>query len=389
LNFDRNIYIKEELLIKHKQDLLINGEVLFNNTNSQDLVGKTTYYDLNGKYFASNHITRLGLKSELVLTKYVWIVLNIYQRHKIFYCICTNWNNQSGVNANLLGSLKFPLPSLTIQKKIVDIYNEAIRKKQVSSLQSKRLLDSIDDYLLEELRIKLPNTPSNILKNRTFVKTSLELCGSRFDAFYHQNYFDSIRKAVQNAHNVSKPLKDIILNNLVKGRLPNEEQKIGSYKVIQISCIDSNGNINWNDILTAKDIYIAQQKLKQNDILIVITGATIGKIAFWNLEGEYYLGGDIVKFQTQKEVDPYYVYSYLRSLIPQIEIKRYITGATNGHLSPHDIKNILIPLPPIHIQKHISKHILEIRTKVTRAEEKANIRLDLAKKEVENLILNL
>jgi hypothetical protein len=36
-----------------------------------------------------------------------------------------------------------------------------------------------------------------------------------------------------------------------------------------------------------------------NDVLVVITGATIGKISVWELEEneEYFLGGDIVKFQ--------------------------------------------------------------------------------------------
>ena len=59
----------------------------------------------------------------------------MYQRHKVFYSICTNWNNQSGIGLDLLKSLHIPLftddrkESLHRQQQIVDrintIYQEA------------------------------------------------------------------------------------------------------------------------------------------------------------------------------------------------------------------------------------------------------------------------
>ncbi|MFQ5962866.1 MAG: restriction endonuclease subunit S [Candidatus Scalinduaceae bacterium] len=60
----------------------------------------------------------------LFCPEYLTIILNIYQKHKIFFTICTNWNNQSGVNVELLNTTKIPIPSLNIQQKIVDEVNE-------------------------------------------------------------------------------------------------------------------------------------------------------------------------------------------------------------------------------------------------------------------------
>src|SRR5574343_2115326 len=57
--FDRNVYVPKELLDTQRTDRLQQGEVLFNNTNSQELVGKTVFFDLPGDYFCSNHITRI------------------------------------------------------------------------------------------------------------------------------------------------------------------------------------------------------------------------------------------------------------------------------------------------------------------------------------------
>jgi len=120
LYFDKNIYIDTSEKETRAVDLIVKGEVLFNNTNSQELVGKSAFFNLDGDYFCSNHITRIKTKQEQLLPEYLWIILNLYQRHGYFYRICTNWNNQSGVNTNLLQSVKIPLPDLEIQKLLIE-----------------------------------------------------------------------------------------------------------------------------------------------------------------------------------------------------------------------------------------------------------------------------
>src|SRR3990167_3779568 len=47
LKFDKTISLPNKLLTDRSQDVIQKGEVLFNNTNSQELVGKTTYFDLD------------------------------------------------------------------------------------------------------------------------------------------------------------------------------------------------------------------------------------------------------------------------------------------------------------------------------------------------------
>ena len=119
LIFEKNIYIDNNKLITQPDDILVKGEVLFNNTNSQEQVGKTVYFNIEGSYFCSNHITRLNPKKD-INPIYLTTLLNLYQKKKIFYRICTNWNNQSGVNINLLNTVKIPVPSKKIQDKIAD-----------------------------------------------------------------------------------------------------------------------------------------------------------------------------------------------------------------------------------------------------------------------------
>ena len=126
LVFHRNVYIEASELNARKTDVLKRDEVLFNNTNSQEQVGKTSYFDLEGDYFCSNHITRIATKAELLNPKYLCYVLNLYQHQKCFFKLCTNWNNQSGVGVDVLQKIPIPLPPLEKQNEIA-AHIQAIR----------------------------------------------------------------------------------------------------------------------------------------------------------------------------------------------------------------------------------------------------------------------
>lgn len=123
--FQKNVFVPDEA--RHKR--IEKGDVIFNNTNSQELVGKSAYWDKNIEATYSNHITVLRTDDAKILPEYLVLILNLYQKSKIFYSICTNWNNQSGVGIDVLLDLKIPVPPLSVQKEIIShiqqIHDEA------------------------------------------------------------------------------------------------------------------------------------------------------------------------------------------------------------------------------------------------------------------------
>jgi type I restriction enzyme S subunit len=141
LNFEKNIYIDHSEGVRRKEDLIVKGEVLFNNTNSQELVGKSAFSNLDGEYFCSNHITRIKTKQQQLLPEYLWIILNLYQRHGHFFRICTNWNNQSGVNANLLKSIRIPLPGMDIQKSVIKGIDDIFHRSDELGDESNHIIE--------------------------------------------------------------------------------------------------------------------------------------------------------------------------------------------------------------------------------------------------------
>jgi type I restriction enzyme S subunit len=137
LKFDRNIYLPFDA----KADTLDVDDVLFNNTNSQELVGKTAIVKEQKELCYSNHITRIKVDQNKLVPDFLWVILNVYQKNKVFYSICTNWNNQSGIGLELLKSLKIPVPPLNKQTEIANHIQNIHSRAKALQHEAARVLE--------------------------------------------------------------------------------------------------------------------------------------------------------------------------------------------------------------------------------------------------------
>jgi type I restriction enzyme S subunit len=112
----------EETITKYR---LTAGDVMFNNTNSTALVGKSALFGgYSEPVVYSNHFTRLRTKSECLTPDYLaaWLV---WQWHShVFAELCNQWIGQSAVKSDKLLVLEIPLPPLPVQRRIAAILNE-------------------------------------------------------------------------------------------------------------------------------------------------------------------------------------------------------------------------------------------------------------------------
>lgn len=291
--------------------------------------------------------------------------------------------NYPAITSEELKNIIIPIPSLETQNKIIELMRKTYQKQKEGEAKAQQLLTSINDYVLDELGIKLPE-----LKDRmTYVVSSDGVENNRCDAYYYQPKFEEVEKAIGKGKFEVKDLKDSFEDNLVKGILPNEEEKEGDLNVLQIKNILRNGLIDTSDLVTAKNIFRKEHKINDEEVVIVITGATIGKVGLWNKKEEVYLGGDMVKFKANENSNPYYIQAFLLSQLGQYQIKREITGATNGHLSPSDVELIKIPLPPLAVQNKIAEEVKKRMQKAEQLQKEAKEELEKAKQEVEKIVL--
>lgn len=100
-----------------QEDYCKKGEVIFNNTNSPEWVGKTTVFDSDVLCATSNHMTRITVK-EGINPYYIAAFFNALLSIGYWKLFCTNFNNQAGVNTETLKKVKIPLPPKEVQDQI-------------------------------------------------------------------------------------------------------------------------------------------------------------------------------------------------------------------------------------------------------------------------------
>jgi len=116
----------QEQIEKYK---LLPGDVIFNNTNSAELVGKTALFDLaKGVFVYSNHLTRLRPLQRVLDSTYLAFWLQLQWRNRLFELICNRWIGQAAVQRDKLFDLGIPLPHLSGHRRIAAKTQELILK---------------------------------------------------------------------------------------------------------------------------------------------------------------------------------------------------------------------------------------------------------------------
>lgn len=123
-----------------------NGHILFNNTNSRELVGKTTAITMDQTYAFSNHMTRLrpptGVSSRLAALQLHYLWMTGYFRH-----LSTQHVNQASISVRTLASrVPFLLPPAAEQERIVAKLDAALAKVATGVAATRRALDRLYRY---------------------------------------------------------------------------------------------------------------------------------------------------------------------------------------------------------------------------------------------------
>jgi type I restriction enzyme, S subunit len=122
--------------------LLQPGDVLFNATNSPELVGKSAYFSgLDEPATFSNHFLRI--RPRAIDGRYLarWLTYEFIRG--AFHNITRQWVNQAAIDKEALLNRAIPLPTLTEQRRIADILDQA----DAARSKRKQSIDQVDDLM--------------------------------------------------------------------------------------------------------------------------------------------------------------------------------------------------------------------------------------------------
>lgn len=98
---------------------LVHGDVLFNRTNSYELVGRTGVYELQGDHVFASYLVRIKANREKLEPKFLTLYLNSDFGRRQVLAYATKGVSQANVNASNLLRVRVPLPPLEVQKRVL------------------------------------------------------------------------------------------------------------------------------------------------------------------------------------------------------------------------------------------------------------------------------
>ncbi|MCB0651563.1 MAG: restriction endonuclease subunit S [Saprospiraceae bacterium] len=331
-NLNTDLFIKiDPKKVDPKKSTLKAGDVLFNNTNSTELVGKTALVKENFNYAYSNHLTKIKFDQDKILPGYAVYYLNKLWLDGYFARICKKWIGQSGVNSNVLKEIEIPFPLITDQKRIVS---------------------KLDD-LFKNIEKAIILLVENISHSQALINSVLDEEFGKLELKY-----------------TSKPLAEIV--RVINGRAYKQTEMFdsGKYPILRVGNFFSNRGWYYSDMELDESKYC-----EKGDLLYAWSASFGPKI--WDGEKSIYHYHIWKMVPTSDKVSRKYMYYLLERDTDKIKEENG-RGVGMIHITKGYIESRMMVLPPIEIQEKVVERIEKFYSLHT------NITLELNQK-LENL----
>lgn len=128
--------------------LLQPGDLVFNRTNSKELVGKTAVYDLDRVMAIAGYLIRVRM-NERAISEYVSSFLNSQHGKAILKGMCKNIIGMANINAQELQEIELYLPPKELQDKFT-LIKGAIKKQKQKLYQQIKHSETLFQSLLQK-----------------------------------------------------------------------------------------------------------------------------------------------------------------------------------------------------------------------------------------------
>jgi len=328
------------------------GDVIFNNTNSPDLVGKTAYYDLQDEKAFSNHMTRLRCNTDILSPKYLAIYLHHLWKEGYFKSICNNHVSQSSISRTVLLETSILFPPLAEQHRIVAAIEALFARLDAAEARLERvpgivhqfrqsvLAAACDGRLTEEWRVIESNIEPNVF-----------ICEHE-----NQKHILNIPNGwkLVTIENILRNTKSLSYGILKPGKF--DPFGIPMVRVMDIGDFDVN---NTEIFKVAPEIANNYQRtfLEPGDILLAIM-ATVGRCIVVPPEfAGHNVNRALAVIKIKEEIDPHYICNVIRSPVFQDKFTNEKIGSAQPRINIKDLRRFLLPLPPLPEQHEIVRRI--------------------------------
>ncbi len=358
------------------------GDLLFNRTNSKELVGKCEVFSEAGDWVFASYLIRVRFDTDKVLPRFAADFLNTKTGRLQIDRVSRQIIGMTNINAEELKEIILPLPTLAQQQTFVDAMNAARDGRARQLAEADALLAGLDSFLLDALGLKLPPKPKTVFALRG---------GDLTTALNPERYRGmQLEKALPFETQISD-----VADWIEKRATPSREGAKDDWNWIRIDDLPSQP---WQveKVRTEKgeDIIGAFFEVQENDILVARLGPTILNAKFVlcpKLARRTVASTEFLVLRCREGWQPNAVLWLLRTKLYRHIMYARSRGATPSRfrLDGDDLLSIPFPAMDKVLQDHFSAEVVKRQHEARRLRAEAERAWNAAKVDFEAQLLGV
>lgn len=383
IDFEGFKHIDEELFDVLKRYEIHNNQIVFSIAGTIGKVFVLKDIPKGKRVILTENCAMIQPKDGSILPDYISILLNsnVVQKQIGQNRVQTTIPK---IGLDRIAKLKVPkVPPIDVQQRIVEIYSKAQQAGLKKIQEAKRLLDGVEDYLLDVLKIDKNRQKGK--KTMQINKSFSSIIGNRLDVSFHKGIEDAVMLFKDTSHKTLGEISSFSTEGWDQKSVFDD-----TFPYIEISAIDTS----LGEIISIESVPVnnapsrAKKIVRKNDILISTTRPNRGAICV-------YEGDDIsiasTGFSIIREIKDYvlkdYIYLVLRSSISLKQMELRSSGGNYPAIIESELKQILIPIPSLCVQQKIVDKVHEMKEQAKHLQHEGDALLEEAKQKIEKMII--
>ena len=303
------------------------------------------------------------------------------------------WRNKVGaegrkeVKLDFFESLLIPIPSLSIQRIIVNRWEEVQKKVAEDRAKLEHAENEISLLIYEVLGIPKQTSNGPTPKSMALRWQDLERWSFNYLVRTEQGVpgFSRSRYPIASLHQYLIDTMNGYSVKPVAGPTP--------YRMLKLNALTSAGlDLTKTKFVSIPDRLAEKFSLRKGDLLICRSVGSYEHIAKCTLvekdDSTILFPDIIIRVRIANSLLPKYVQEVIQTPLGRSYFQSFArTSVGMWKISAADIRNFSIPIPPLEVQREIVKMVEERRTEIAKERERINDLTAAVKQEVEEMIL--
>jgi len=319
------------------------GDVIFNNTNSEELVGKTAYFPMEGKYVLSNHMTLMRVQRADVVDPY-WLARYVHYlwSRRVFQALCRRHVNQASVSLERLKGVSVSLPPLPEQRAIAHVLltvQRAIEATEAAIAAARELKRSLMQHLFTYGPVPVAEAGQVALKETEI---------GRVPESWEVATLGSVAERPEYGYTASAV---------------NEPWGPRFLRITDIQ----DGQVQWGAVpfCVIPGREVLRYELRPGDLLVTRIGATTGKTFLIESCPPTVFASYLIRVRAKPCLYPRFLDAFTKSNAYWAQIDAGKGGRLKLGVNIPVLSSLLLPLPPVEEQQEIAGVLSAVDQKIT------------------------